>query len=159
MKIQDPKRVVGNRVHSSAWHVIGDKSPHNRYRSLWKETFVSGTVKGIVTAKVNLREQVSADVLWDVGERTRRRTVKVIIMRTGDAPFQNEPPLVEHKDPQANQIAVVAEDDEVDGQEGQPTVSHLPTLEFEPSPSFVHPIDVHGYHWHFENVQAPKGVP
>jgi hypothetical protein len=68
----DPKRVIGNRVHARACHVLGEKSARNCFGGLWKESLVSKTVQGVVTARVNVREQVSVDVLWDVGEATKR---------------------------------------------------------------------------------------
>jgi hypothetical protein len=138
-------------------HVLGEKSARNRYGRLWKEKFVSGTVNGVVMARVNVREQVSVDLLWDVGEGTRQRTVKVINIRTGDASGQNEPPPVENGEPQGNKIAVVANEYEVARQEGESTVSRPPTPEIEPSPSLGIPIDVHGYQWQLEDVQTPIG--
>jgi hypothetical protein len=41
-------------------------------------------VKGVVTARVNVSQQVLIDVLWDVCKGTKRSTVKVINIRTGD---------------------------------------------------------------------------
>jgi hypothetical protein len=135
MTPQDPKRVVGNRVHARARHVVGDKSARNRYGRLWKDQFVYGTVKGIVTARVNVREQASVDVLWDIGEGTKRMTVRVINIRTRDAHGQNEPSLVKNGDQQANETAVVAEEDEVDLQDGESTVSRPPRQKSSPRPS------------------------
>jgi hypothetical protein len=54
-------------------------------------------------------------------------TVEVIKLRTGDDHCQKDPPLVENRDPQANETAVVAEEDEVDLKEGEFTVSRPPT--------------------------------
>jgi hypothetical protein len=145
MTAQDPKRVVGNRVHARGRHVLGDKSARNRYGRLWKGKFVSGTVKGVVRARVNVREQASVDVLWDIGEGTKQLTIKVINIRTGDAHGQNEILLVENGDTQANETAVVVEEDEVDLKEGESTLSVPPTAQIEPWPSLGVPIDVHGY--------------
>jgi hypothetical protein len=89
-------------VHARARHVLGNKSARIRDGRLWKGKFVSGTVKGVVTARVNVREQASVDVLWDIGEETKQMTVKMIDIRTGDAHGQNEIPLVENGDTQAN---------------------------------------------------------
>jgi hypothetical protein len=63
MTPKDPKRVVGNGVHARARLLLGEKSAHNRYGRLWKDKIVSGTVKGVETARVNVREQASVDVL------------------------------------------------------------------------------------------------
>jgi hypothetical protein len=81
-------------VHARARHVVGVKSTRDRYGSLWKEIFISGAVKGILSAGANVREQVSVGVLWDVGEGSRRRTVKVINICTGDPLNYNEPPII-----------------------------------------------------------------
>jgi hypothetical protein len=45
----DPKRVIGNRVHARARHVLGKRSARNRFCRLLKESFVSGTVQGVVS--------------------------------------------------------------------------------------------------------------
>jgi hypothetical protein len=143
-----------------ARHVLGEKSARNRFGRLWKESFISGTVQGVVTARVNVREQVSVDVLWDVGEGTKRKTVKTINIRIGDAPGHSELPCEESGQSQAFEVALPTEEGEVGRHERESTVSYPPTPEIEPSlPCTGSALDVHGYHWKREDVQAPIGGP
>jgi hypothetical protein len=127
-----------------------------------KKHFVSGTVKGVKTARVNIREKVSGDV----GCRRRKDTgdSQSDWHTTGEDHGQNEPPLVENKEPEANEIAItklqsIAEEEEVDWQESESTASSPGTPEIETSPSIGILIDIRGYRWQLENVQIPIGGP
>ena len=64
-------------------------------------------MKGVVTVRVNVRQHVSIDGLWDVGKGTKQMTVKVIKITTSDTPGHNEYPIVENGVPQVNEIAIV----------------------------------------------------
>jgi hypothetical protein len=81
----DPKRLAGNSVHAKASHVIGIKRARNRFGSQWKVTWLTGTVEGVIKERVKVREQVSVDVSWRLGETVLRKAVKVSLVRKGEA--------------------------------------------------------------------------
>jgi hypothetical protein len=113
-----------------------------------------------VKSKKNIREQVSVDVAWEVGDTVQRKIVKVINVRAGSWPpgAQEIGATMDYQDErEVSGIADQAEQDGSDQQRLERTVSCEDDAKNagEAQPGSV--THVHGYEWHREDVLAPIG--
>jgi Transposase IS4 len=142
--------------------VLGEKGARNRFGQLWKSSWVCGTVEAVMTAKKHVREQISLDVTWEIGEFRQRKTLKVINVRAGSWPpaaqSLNETMEIEEDQETADN----ADRDEQDkaGRQGLVSTVSIPDeAENLSRAHHGHFVSIHGYEWHRAEVLAPIGGP
>jgi hypothetical protein len=118
MSTSDQKRALGARVHARArisWEIRCSQP----FRATMEELLAFGTVEAVVKSKKSIREQVSVDVAWKVGDTTQRKIMKVINVRARRWPpgaQEIDATMDEQDEREVSEIADHAEHDGADRQ-------------------------------------------
>lgn len=79
----DSRTVTGNLVHCRASLVTSDAECKRLFGSLWKSTYVTGTVVNLVQEVINGRRRRSVEVDWKIQDRCKRVTLKIVNIKAG----------------------------------------------------------------------------
>jgi hypothetical protein len=74
MPASDPKRALGAHVHARAWNILGDIRARNRFGQFWKSSWHFGTVEAVAKSNKTIREHVSVDAAWEIGDATNAKS-------------------------------------------------------------------------------------